>query len=67
MYVTVGDREATGDRDMVQDLRSFTEQINRRSYQGLSLQIQVLADETHNTIFPAGLTRGLRFLYPPKP
>ncbi|MFN7930167.1 MAG: alpha/beta hydrolase-fold protein [Blastocatellia bacterium] len=64
VYLTVGSHEVNDERDMVRDLQAFTAQIKRRSYRGLALQAQVMDDETHNTIFPLGLTRGLRFIYP---
>jgi predicted alpha/beta superfamily hydrolase len=64
VYLTVGSREVHVERNIVRDLQALTEQIKGHSYRGLSLQSRVMDDETHNTIFPLGLTRGLRFLYP---
>lgn len=63
VYCAVGDLEIN-EHDMVRDLLEFTEQIKRHSYEGLVLQTQTMANETHNTIFPLGLTHGLRFVYP---
>lgn len=60
MYFSVGSREVNEERDMVVDLRTFTTRVQRRGYRGLTVSAQVLEDETHNSVFPAALSNGLR-------
>ena len=67
VYLTVGEREVNNEHNMVRDLQDFAEQVRRHSYKGLLLQTQTISDETHDTIFPLGLSRGLLFAYPGKP
>lgn len=50
-------------RSMVEDLQELVRRLRARSYHGLVLNSQVFPDETHNSIFPAALTRGLRFIF----
>lgn len=64
MFLAVGSREISEERNMIADLRRFREQITARSYQNLSLEMIVCDDETHNSVFPGALTKGLRFIYP---
>ena len=61
-YLCVGSREVNRHHDMVQDLRTFTNQLQEHSYQGLSFRAKVLADETHNSVFPGCLSNGLRYV-----
>jgi hypothetical protein len=63
LFLSVGSREANAERNMVEDLQKFFNQVRARSYSGLELQMMVFDDETHNSVFPAALTRGLRFTY----
>ncbi len=42
---------------------AFTDLLKGRRVEGLTLKSEVLTNETHRTIFGAGFTRGLRFLY----
>ncbi|HET9449913.1 MAG TPA: alpha/beta hydrolase-fold protein [Aggregicoccus sp.] len=65
MFFSVGAREGNAERDMVQDLRRFARQVERRGYQGLSTRAHVFDEENHNSVFPAALSRGLRFLHAP--
>jgi hypothetical protein len=65
MFFSVGTREVNAERDMPQDLRRFTRQVERHRYAGLSLRAHVFDDENHNSVFPAALSRGLMFLHAP--
>ena len=48
---------------MVDDLEAFARQLENRGYDSLTLETQVFPDETHNSVFPAAITRGLRWLF----
>jgi len=63
MFFTVGERELNAQRDMVSDLRRFVEQVQGRGYEGLELRLRVLPENTHDSVFPAGLGLGLRYVY----
>ncbi len=51
-----------GDK-MVDDLREMDMLLTNAHLQGYTSQLHVFDDETHNSVFPAALTRGLRVLY----
>lgn len=61
----VGERENPPHvrRTMVDDLQSFARRLEGRGYDNLTLDIEVFADETHNSVFPVAITRGLRWLF----
>ena len=63
VYYGVGSREVNPSRSMVADLEAFSAQLRGRGYEGLHLRADVLADETHNTLFPRALSNGLRFVF----
>lgn len=48
---------------MVADLREFTERLTRRKYKGLELEAHFFDDETHGSVIPATVSKGLRFVY----
>ena len=49
---------------MVTDLQAFTGTLKRRQYKGLEWEAHVFDDETHISVVPATISRGLRFIYP---
>jgi uncharacterized protein len=54
--------------DMIGDLESFEQALKARRYPNLRIQTTVIEDEDHLTVFPALITRGLKWaLPPPKP
>lgn len=55
VYIAAG---ASEDPIMAADLRKFAARIRTRA-----LDADVLADETHNSIFPRALSNGLRFVF----
>lgn len=63
LYAGVGIREVNSERNMVTDLQQFTGQLRTHGYEGLELQMHVLENETHNSVFPIVLTKGLRWVY----
>jgi predicted alpha/beta superfamily hydrolase len=63
LFLSVGSREINSQWNLVEDLEKFYNQITARDYSRLATQMMVFDDETHNSIFPAALTRGLRFIY----
>jgi predicted alpha/beta superfamily hydrolase len=62
LYLCVGSREHDSERSMVADLRQLAERLESRRYRGLALEARVLEDETHNSVFPACLSNGLRYV-----
>jgi hypothetical protein len=48
---------------MVTDLRAFLDRLERRKYKGLEFQAHFFEDETHGSVVPATISRGLRFVY----
>ncbi len=63
LHLSVGAREINAERNMVADLQKFAAQIERRNYKGLKLHWFVFEEETHNSVFPLGFTKGIRFIY----
>jgi hypothetical protein len=61
-YLTVGDREINRQHDMVADLRRLASTLENRHYSDLHLRWKVAEGETHNSVFPGGLSDGLRFV-----
>lgn len=51
--------------DMIGDLQSFEQALKSRRYPNLRVQSTVIEDEDHLTVFPALITRGLKWALPP--
>ena len=49
---------------MVSDLQRFVEAVEGRSYSGLEFESHVFEDESHTSVIPATISRGLRYIYP---
>lgn len=47
--------------DMIGDLQGFEAALKGRNYPGLKLKSEIIPDEDHLTVFPAIVTRGLRW------
>ena len=62
LYLCVGSREHSSERSMVADLRQLADRLERRSYRGLAFEARVMEDQTHNSVFPACLSNGLRYV-----
>jgi hypothetical protein len=52
-----------GNGDMAADLRRLASNLRRRGYRDLAIESDVLAAETHNSVFPRALSNGLRFVF----
>lgn len=50
-------------RAMVDDLHRMAQRLQSHSYPDLTITTQVFDQETHNSVFPAALTRGLRAVF----
>ena len=48
---------------MVSNARDLAQRLEMRSAPGLDVRLQIFGDETHTSVVPAALTRGLRTLY----
>lgn len=62
VYCVVGSFENQPERGraMVDDIHALVGRIESRGYPDLEIAVRVLDGETHNSVFPAGVTRGLR-------
>ena len=48
---------------MVDDLRAFIGRLEQRHYKGLDYQVHYFEDESHFSVIPATIGRGLRYIY----
>ncbi len=62
IYLTVGEREVNSNWDMPQDLKKFKDRIQDMGNSYLRLKINIENNQTHNSIFPIGLSNGLRYV-----
>jgi hypothetical protein len=60
-----GDPE-TAQYAMISNVREFSQVLRARQYEGFSQQFHVFEDETHLSVIPATISRGLRFVYGPQ-
>lgn len=51
--------------DMLRDMQQFETKLKSRNYPGLRVESTVIADEDHLSVYPAAITRGLRWAFPP--
>jgi len=63
VFATVGSWEVNSQIDMVALLDRLMTQMDGHDYQGLSLDHYVYEEETHASIWPAALSRGLRSVF----
>lgn len=61
-YLAVGSREGNAERDMQSDLRTFHALLEARAFAGFRSRLDVLPDETHDSVFPGAVSNGLRFV-----
>jgi uncharacterized protein len=52
--------------DMVRDLQAMEHVLESRRYKSLDVQTLIIPDEDHLTVFPAVITRGLKWALPPE-
>jgi predicted alpha/beta superfamily hydrolase len=62
LYLSYASEDHTS---IVNSTRAFFQQLNARSYPGLSLAIREMEGERHSTTKPETYTRGLRFAFAP--
>lgn len=62
-----GDPRYNQDFDMVADMKSFEQRLRSRGYPNFKVASVVLDEEDHMSVFPPGLTRGLKRFFPPRP
>ena len=63
LYMGVGSREEEPDFPMVSNVIQLDARFQDRQYQGFEYMAEVLRDETHLSVTPGLLSRGLRFIY----
>ena len=61
VFISAGGAEPDS---MVPDVRALTEALTGRHYQGLAITERIFEDETHLSVIPFSISRGLRVLYP---
>ena len=49
---------------MLQPMREFGARLQRRGYEGLEVEIDIVESENHFTIAPIGIARGLMRMFP---
>jgi uncharacterized protein len=59
VYMGVGSREVSDRGSMPADLKRFDETLPK----SLAKKREVFADETHDSVFPTALSRGIRFVF----
>jgi len=62
VFLSVGTLEGS-QQAMLNDLRQLHDALAARQVQGLALKLVPLDDETHNSVFPAALGKGLRWIF----
>jgi predicted alpha/beta superfamily hydrolase len=60
VFFAVGGLE---NQPMLDDMQELIKILQSRSYKELTIASHVFEDETHNSVFPAALTRGLRAVF----
>jgi predicted alpha/beta superfamily hydrolase len=60
VFLTAGERDGP---NIVKDVPRLIDRLESRHYEGLALGGGLLEDETHRTIFPNAVTKGLRFVF----
>lgn len=65
LYLSVGEAEEAQAPEvkMVSELEAFAQRLAARGYRSLSLSHEVLAGETHVSVFNAGISNGIRRLF----
>ena len=63
VFATVGSWEVNDQIDMVELMNRLMGQIEAHDYEGLSLDPYLYAEETHASIWPAAISRGLRSVF----
>lgn len=61
VYLSVGAREGNAERDMVVDLQQMAAALRQRP--NLVVKHEVPDDETHDSVYPAAVSRGIRFTF----
>jgi uncharacterized protein len=66
VFFAVGsfENQPVNKRAMVDDLTELVEKLKSRNYPQLSLRYRVYDGETHNSVFPGAVTRGLLTVFP---
>jgi len=65
VMIYVDDNDGSlNDRKMVDDVSAFEKILRSRNYSGLNLQVEVIKDENHHSVFPGLLSRGLMAAIP---
>jgi predicted alpha/beta superfamily hydrolase len=61
VFLAVGSREGDGTHRMVPDLENMARIL--ANHHALEVRHEVLEDETHDSVFPTAVSRGLRYVF----
>jgi hypothetical protein len=50
---------------MADDFRAFIGNLEQRHYKDLEYQVRYFEDETHLSVIPVTISKGLRYIYAP--
>lgn len=62
-YCAVGSREINGQWNMPKDLKDFVKQLELRAGNTIDFKYELHQNETHNSVFPAALSNGIRYVF----
>jgi uncharacterized protein len=62
VFYAVGSREGNAQQQMVPDLKAWNDLLNGAHLSGYRSTLKIFDDDTHESVFPGALTRGLRVL-----
>ncbi len=63
LFLSVGSLETGAPWDMVEGVRRLAERLDARAHEGFAFDHHVFEDETHTSVIPAALSRGLRRVF----
>ena len=63
VFLSVGQLEPEEPYRMVTNFQEFISILERRDYDGFDLEWWIFEDETHNSVIPPTISRGLRSIY----
>jgi len=61
VYMAVGGVEGNAQHDMVVDLERMAKEL--KQYSSIAVEDEVFQGETHDSVFPTAVARGIRFVY----
>lgn len=66
-FFSVGELEDKDQMPMVKDLKDFVNKLNSRRYPGLHTNVWIATDESHHSVFPGAVMRGIKWIFDARP